>query len=187
MSRLKVFVKEENGGALLSMLPYIITMYMVLLAFTLNILIWSSGSNQLQAVADSVSRAGTLAIHKQYAVRESIVGDWASGYHVYIELDHAGADKLAQKTLDAWQGYTRDVDIYEREYNPEGIRKNLVWDSLHRRYYEEYLDSRQQYKNGDFSVRLKAKLPSLWGSMLMLPEELDICGFSRSGARGNVK
>lgn len=156
-SRIKGILTEEDGGTVLIMGPYLMVSMFLFLVLFINSMVFATKRNQLQIMADSISRAGTLAVEKSYAVRER-TGHGYGDYHVYVELKEDKARELAGRMIEAYEPILEGVTITRIEANPTGPFTFPVWNSRRFRYEERPLTYEKQYKNGNFSVKLSARL-----------------------------
>ena len=187
MDRVKEVLMDESGGTVLIMAPYMIGLMFLFMVLFINSMILATKKNQIQIMADSASRAGALAIEKSYAVRER-TGYGLNDYHVYNELNEARAKELAGRVLEAYEPRLRGITVEEVEENPSGDGYTFpVWNNRRFRYEEKTLTSQKQYKNGNFSLRVKARLEAVakgfFGGIL---DQVEIDIYSQSTSRGTV-
>ena len=180
--KIKEFRKNEEGSALLATLPFMIILFVTFLALVFNVAVLTYKRQQLQIIADSASRAGTLAIREEYAVKES-----NGKYHVYIELDEDKADANATRVIEESKRYLKGAQINSYAFNPEG--SNFVypeWSSKAHKYNEKPLSTHKQYFNGNFSVLMDSDAHGVWEDLLGLGHKFDITTYSSSAARGSA-
>lgn len=156
-NQIKRILQSDDGGTLLVMGPYLMVSMFLFLVIFINSMVFATKRNQLQIMADSASRAGTLAVAKSYAVRER-TGHGYGDYHVYVELDGEKARSLAAKVLDAYEPILHGVTVTRIEVNPTDHYTFPVWNSHKFQYDEKPLSYEKQYKNGNFSLKVAAKL-----------------------------
>ena len=165
---------DDESGTVTLLFPGLLVVMFLMMVLVFNIMIWNSQRNDMQIMADCMSRAGATAISKTYAVRER-TGHGLQDYHVYNEL-YSGKYRDIQGT--AKRAADEDADIIYREfkkynenhgwevnelsieYNPEGEKwLNAVWNpKLFAYETKPNLIGKEQYKK----VRLMAAAPVLW-------------------------
>ena len=187
---IKYFKNDETGGGLLVMTPFFCLLFIMLTALVLTVALWAQRRQTVQMMADCASRAGTLAIDKQYAVLES-----DGKYHVYTELDPTKANENAAKVLQAFD--TNGFDVQVIDYNPVttnvavprekyAIFDSPEWSSRDHKYYRKVLTKQEQYYNGDFSVYMYANVHGIWEDLLDLSNNHPITVYSQSMCTGDV-
>lgn len=177
---------DDSGGTVLIMGPYLMLGMFLFLVIFVNHMVFATKRNQVQIMADSMSRAGALAVQKSYAVRER-TGHGYGDYHVYVELEERKAKELAARVMEAWEPVLKGVTVTRVEENPVGEYTFPVWNSHKFRYEEKPLSYEKQYKNGNFSVKITARLDALMkGYFGGVMDDVDIEVYSQSGSRGQL-
>ena len=180
--KIKEFIFDDEAMGITVAAPWIIFLCFLLMVLVFNLLLWHLQKEQLQIVADSASRAGTLAVAKEYATREG------GQYHVYVELDPGEANSNAAEVVDAYRDVLGPTDIEYVAYNPSiaGVTYP-VWSQRTRSYFQSPLSPYDQYFNGNFSVYLRGRIRGIWANALGLSDNFDIQTFSSSHARGSAR
>ena len=206
MRRLKEKLSScEEGASLLVLFPGLMVVIFVMFALTLNYQMWNGQKNEMQIIADSMSRAGACAINQSQAVHERTTnGDW-SDWHVYNTLwsgglyagqgEKQGAAKRsmqadAQMVLDEFNSrYNKAWEIQGNvEYNPASPEITAPkWSPDDFKYIYLPQSTSEQYKNGVCTVVFEAKLKGIWTSVLGLGSDLTTKIYSQSMARGSVR
>lgn len=186
VERLLEVLRDDSGGTVLIMAPYMIGIMFLFMVMYINGMILATKKNQMQIMADSASRAGALAVEKSYAVRET-TGHGYKDYHVYNELNDEKARELSGRIIEQYQSHVlKGVTVTQTEENPVGYTFP-VWNNRKLRYEEKPLSSQKQYKNGNFSLRVFARLDAaakgLFGEVM---DTVDIEIYSQSTSRGAV-
>lgn len=184
--RILQVIFDDSGGTVLIMAPYMIGIMFLFMVMYINSMVLATKKNQIQIMADSASRAGALAIEKSYAVRET-TGHGYNDYHVYNELNDQRAKELSRHIIEQYQSHIlKGVTITQTEANPIGYTFP-VWNNRKLKYEEKPLSSQKQYKNGNFSIRVYAKLDAaargFFGGVM---DAVDIELYSQSTSRGVV-
>ena len=201
---LKTLLSDERGAFAMAVFPGLMVVSFMLFVLVCNVMLWDTQINELQIMADSMSRAGACAVSKTYAVKER-TGHGYGDYHVYNELysrkfyDEQGtakrsADENATIVLREFQNYNRsrgiEVDESSITFNPVGPDYiNAEWSAAEFKYvYKPNMLAKQQYKNGNFSCVFKASIGGVWTNMIGLGtnKRLDVLTYSQSMAHGTV-
>ena len=201
----KRFGTCEDGGSLLVLFPGLMLVIFVMFALTANYQLWNGQKNEMQLIADSMSRAGACSINKTQAVHErDEAGDW-SDWHVYNSLWsgglYAGAGEERGSAKRSMQANAQMVlDEFDSRYNHgwwiEGTPAyNPAWSEITApkwspdefQYIYLYQNTSEQYKNGVCTVVFDAKLTGIWTSILGLGSDLTTRVYSQSMARGSVR
>ena len=61
---------DDESGTVTLLFPGLLVVMFLMMVLVFNIMIWNSQRNDMQIMADCMSRAGATAISKTYAVRE---------------------------------------------------------------------------------------------------------------------
>ncbi|XBX10720.1 hypothetical protein QMP26_41200 (plasmid) [Enterocloster clostridioformis] len=183
--RLLQIIKDKSGGTVVVMAPYMVLMIFLTMVLFINHMVLATKRNQIQIMADSASRAGALAVEKSYAVRER-TGYGLGDYHVYNELNEEHAKVLSRMVMEQYEPLLSGITIERVEENPVGFTFP-VWNNRKFRYEEKPLSSQKQYKNGNFSLRIQAKLEAAakgyFGGVM---DTVDIDVYSQSTAKGTL-
>lgn len=180
------FFKDERGGAIIILGPYLVGIMFLMAVLFLNSLIFSYKKDRLQILADSASRAGALAVSKSYAVRER-TGHGYDDYHVYTELDSTRAIDLSTRIVDDSRSKSKGIELIEIEENPSGDYMFPVWNNRRFCYEDKNLNTVRQYKNGNFSIRLLANVETpIKGFFGGIMDARNIEIYSQSMAKGKV-
>ena len=174
------FRKDETGGALLVATPFFTVLFMLLVALIFNVAIWLERRQELQYIADSASRAGTLAIDKKFPVYES-----NGKYHVYCMLDPSKAQSYADKVLNASKANLKGIEITKEQKQPSGY-KSPEWSSYDHKYHDKYLTVKEQYQNGDFAIYLEADVEGVWTKFLEVDKEITVKAYAQAMASGTA-
>ena len=200
----KDLLSDERGVFATAVFPGVMVICFMLFVLVINVLLWDVQKNELQIMADCMSRAGACAVSKTYAVKER-TGYGFGDYHVYNELysrkfrDDQGtakrsADEDAEMILREFQNYNRsrglDVDESSIVYNPVGGDfLNAEWSAAEFKYvWKPNMMAKQQYKNGNFSCLFKASINGVWTNVIGLGvgKRLDVWTYSQSMVHGTV-
>lgn len=195
---------DDESGTVTLLFPGLLVVMFLMMVLVFNIMIWNSQRNDMQVMADCMSRAGATAISKTYAVRER-TGHGLQDYHVYNEL-YSGKYRDIQGT--AKRAADEDADIIYREfkkynenhgwevnelsieYNPEGEKwLNAVWNpKLFAYETKPNLIGKEQYKNGNFSCVYDGKVSGIWMNAFGTGtgRDLELKFYSQSMAHGTV-
>lgn len=195
----------EDGSSLLALFPGLMVVIFVMFALTANYQMWNGQKNEMQIIADSMSRAGACAISQSQAVHERTTnGDW-SDWHVYNTLWSGGMYAgMGEKQGNAKRSMQEDaqmvLDEFNRRYSKaweiEGtVAYNPAWAEIKAPKWSpdefEYIylpqSTSEQYKNGVCTVVFDAKLKGIWTSILGLGSDLKTRVYSQSMARGSVR
>ena len=201
---LLTLLSDERGAFAMSAFPGVMVICFTLFVLVINVMLWDVQINELQIMADRMSRAGACAVSKTYAVRER-TGHGFGDYHVYNELfsrkfyDEQGtakrsADENANIVFEEFQNYTRnrgiEVDEASLTYNPVGDEFiNAEWSAAEFKYVNKpNMLAKQQYKNGNFSCVFKASISGVWTNVIGLGvgRKLDVWTYSQSMVHGTV-
>jgi len=185
MKLIREIIEDETGDGLVVYFMLMSVISFMMLCLMLNFMNWNSERNGLQIMADSASRAGTVAISKSYPIRERN-GHGLADYHVYTELNQAEAGDLSDLVIDSYTKKLKLAEVTKVEKNPIGGFTVPVWNSKTFQYDERSISTQKQYKNGNFSVLVEGKIKSIWPGLLGVKEELDVEVYSQSAARGKV-
>lgn len=184
--RIYRLLKNEDGGTVLIMAPYLVGIMFLFLVLYVNGMTFAMKRNQAQIMADSASRAGALAVSKTYAIRER-KGHGYGDYHVYSELEASRAKELANRVLDSYEPLLKGVVITKIQENPSDGYTFPVWNSRRFSYEEKPLSYEKQFKNGNYSLKLNLKFNAVtkgFFSGVMDTAETEI--YSQSSARGQL-
>lgn len=179
-------MKEEEGGIILIMAPYLVGIMFLFLVLYVNGMTFAMKRNQAQIMADSASRAGALAVGKTYAIRER-KGHGYGDYHVYTELEASRAKELANRVLASYEPLLKGVEVTRIEENPSEGYTFPVWNSRRFRYEEQPLSYEKQFKNGNYSLKINVKIDAVtkgFFSGVMDSAEAEV--YSQSTARGRL-
>lgn len=185
MMEIKALLHDESGGSILTMFPFLIVLSVMIFALEMNMMNWNSKKNEIQVIADSASRAGALGVSASYAVKER-QGHGFDDYHVYIELDKEESNSISNIVLNGIDQKIAGTKILSIEKNPVYSYQFPVWNSKTFSYDQRSLSTEKQYKNGNFSVLIRAEINSVWPKLLGVPEKLNVKVYSQSTARGKV-
>lgn len=184
MKFIESLIENEEGGFTLLMLPVILVTGTLIVALIFNIMIMNGKKNEIQIMADSATRAGSLAVKYSFAVKERSGHGWGD-YHVYTQLDENLAKELSSQVIQEFQHHSPTLIIDSIEENPIGF-KVPVWNSRNFNYDEKVLSPDKQYKNGNFSMLVNGRVDGVWGGLLGIPNEIPIKIYSQSSARAKV-
>ena len=108
----------EDGSSLLALFPGLMVVIFVMFALTANYQMWNGQKNEMQIIADSMSRAGACAISQSQAVHERTTnGDW-SDWHVYNTLWSGGMYAgMGEKQGNAKRSMQEDAQMVLDEFN----------------------------------------------------------------------
>jgi len=185
LHKMNDFMADETGDGLLVLFPVLALLGMMMFALMMNFMIWNTEKNGIQIMADSASRAGTVAISKSYAIRER-TGHGLEDYHVYTELNEAEAENLSEQVIEGYKKHIKLAEVTQVDYNPVENFTFPVWNSNTFRYDNRPLSTKKQLKNGNFSVYVKGRVKSIWPRLLGVKDELEVEIYSQSAARGTV-
>ena len=200
---MKKYLNNDRGSVTI-LFPGLLVVVFLMMVLVFNIMIWNSQKNDMQILADCMSRAGASAVAKTYAVRER-TGHGLEDYHVYNEL-YSG--KYRDKKGTAKRAADEDAEIIYREfvkyngehgwevnelsiqYNPEGEQwLNAVWNpSIFDYEIKPNLIGKEQYKNGNFSCTFDGKVTGIWMNAFGAGRnrDLELKFYSQSMAHGTV-
>lgn len=186
MKRLKNLIRkirQNEDGALVVTVPFLIIMMLMLTALIFCVAIWSQKRQQLQIMADCASRAGALAVETQVPVLED-----NNTYHVYSRLNRADANENALDVLDRFD--LKGIEVVDIRFNPEQadgvVFDTPVWSSRDHKYYRKTISTEKQYHNGNFAVYLKARLMGIWDDLLSLSKDPEASAYAQSMSSGTT-
>lgn len=178
------FREDEDGDAFVVAAPFVCLVMFMMMALLFNAGMLAQKRHEVQIMADSAARAGTLAVDRTYAVRD------AFGYHVYTELDPRQAQENALSVIDAYMEANypsgKGLAVYGMSANDTGSHTYPEYSSRDGEYHERHMTRQQSYYNGSSSVELYARVPGIWTDILGMRERYDIKAYGCAQAGGNA-
>lgn len=182
---MKKLEKLQNEDGVISLIIPTTILWLMMLFFMVWNLMYASGNRyHVQLMLDSASRAGSLAVKYSYGIKERN-GHGLDNYHVYTELDEAQADQNALSVIEEYKNDMIGIHIDEVEMNPSGIT-SPIWNYRRFKYDEREISHKKQYKNGNFTVRVRGKVDCIGLEFLHLDKDIPIEMYSQSVAKGKV-